>query len=126
MPRKVLTGQSRYTRISFVCIKMLNTTPFKYLTIELCADAIIVSAAVRRSILVGGGPKIRRRFGAALVAKSVFKDPRKNLEISFYLVIDRKLPENKYTGKLSSAVRRQIISGGGAPMNKKRRRPHIF
>jgi len=32
------------------------------------------------------------------------------------------LQQNKYTGKMASAARRQIIGDGGAPINKSRRR----
>ena len=62
-----------------------------------------MSAAARRSILVGsvGGqnffPKIPEKF----------------------LVVERKFQENKYTLKMASAARRQIIGGGGAPINKR-------
>jgi len=37
------------------------------------------------------------------------------------------LQENKYTATIASAARRQIIGGGGAPINKSRwrRRPQI-
>src|SRR6218665_432203 len=38
-----------------------------------------------------------------------------------FLVIDRKLQQNKYTAKMASLARRQII-GGSAPINKSRRR----
>ena len=79
--------------------------------LELCADAI-VSAASLRSILVSGG-------GAALVVNIFFKDSRKNFKISFspqnflvtFLVIDPKLNENKYTAKMPSTARQQIVGG---------------
>jgi len=68
-------------------------------------------------ILVGGGcappvPKNRRRRRGVGRQNIFFKDFRK---ISFYpqnnfrmtfLVIDRKLPENRYTPKMPSAARR--------------------
>ena len=79
----------------------------------------IVSAAARRSILVGCG-------GAVLAPKNVFsKDSRKT---SFYpqkflmtFFNHQKLQQNKCTVTMASAARRQIISGG-APVNKSRRR----
>jgi len=104
--------------------------------VEPCAD-VIVSAAARRSILVGGEPSdpknwLRRR-DAALASKNVFsKIFRKNFVLSskfsddLFLVIDnRNLQQNKYTAKMASAARRQII-GGDAPINKSwRRHPQI-
>src|SRR6218665_3928564 len=88
-----------------------------------------MSAAARWSILIGGGaggaagPK---KSGAA-AAKNVFsKIPEKNsfypqnflMAFLWFLVIEnRKLQQNKYTEKMASAARRQII-GGGASIKK--------
>src|SRR6218665_1424245 len=40
----------------------------------------------------------------------------------FFSYFDRKLHENMYTAVMPSAARRQIIGGGGVPMNKSWRR----
>jgi len=81
-----------------------------------------VSAAARRPILVGGGPK-RSAAVRRWRPNIFFKDSRK---ISFYplnfpmtFLCQRKLQQNKNTAKIASAARRQI-SGDGAPINKRR------
>src|SRR6218665_553653 len=70
----------------------------------------------------------RTRHGAAFANKKIVssKIPDKN---SFYLQIflmtffsHRKLQQSKYTAKMASAARRQIIGSGGAPINKSWRR----
>src|SRR6218665_1687257 len=87
----------------------------------------MVSAAARRSILVGGGAPPAQKIGVGGGAggqKIFFKDSRKislypqNFLITF--LVNRKLQENNYAATISSAARRQII-GGGAPINKSRR-----
>jgi len=91
--------------------------------LELCAD-VIVSAAARRSILVGCGsaPPVQK-FGVGGCAarrwrpKNVFQRFLKKFRSKI-----AKLPNNKYTAKMASAARRQIIGGGDAPINKIRRR----
>jgi len=72
----------------------------------------------------------RRSKKSAALAEIYSKDSRNNFVLSstfsddLSLVIDRKLPQNKYTPTKPSAERQQII-GGGAPINKSRRRPQI-
>src|SRR6218665_1070399 len=97
----------------------------------------VSTTAQRRRHCVGGapvnfcrrrraaGPKDRRSGGggAAKVPEKMSFYPQ-NFLISFSLVIDRKLGQNKYTPKMASAARREIIGGGG-PINKSRRRQQI-
>src|SRR6218665_631869 len=74
---------------------------------------VIVSAAARRSILVGGcAPPVPQ------ISEKILFYPQ-NFQITFFR--HRKLQQNKYTAIMASAVLRQII-GGGAPINKSRRR----
>src|SRR6218665_1924987 len=101
---------------------------------------LVTLRALRLRLCGGGGAPVnfgrRRRHAAgpkqsaaARAARPInfFKGPRQNLVLSstfsydLFLVIDRKLQQNKYTAKMTSAARRQII-GGGAPINKSRRR----
>jgi len=83
-----------------------------------------VSAAARRSILVGSGcaPPVKKIFSKVHEKMSFY--PKKIVD-DLFLVINRKLQQNKYTAKMASAAHRQIIGGGGgAPINKSRRRRH--
>jgi len=110
-PSSSTPGEPQYS------VKAKNRTamhPFAFV-VERCAD-VIVSTAARRSILAGGGappvPKnLRRR------PKNIFQ----KIHEKFPSIINRKLQQNKYTAKMASAARRQII-GDGAPINKSRRR----
>ena len=72
----------------------------------------LCTRALRRRHCVNFGR--RRRRGA----KKNFKGSRK---MSFYTQ-HFLMQQNKYTAKMASAARRQVISGG-APVNKSRQRP---
>src|SRR6218665_1271286 len=94
----------------------------------------MVSAAARRSILVGGvAPPVQKIGGGATrrgrPIEFFFKDSRINFFLSSKFSDDlfdrfysqRKLQQNNYAATMTSAARRQII-GSGAPINNSRQR----
>src|SRR6218665_3471309 len=89
------------------------------------ADLKRWSTAAHQSILVGGGgPQKSAAARRGVYAPKLFlKDFRTNVLLSSTFFDDffshRKLQANKYTAKMASAARRQII--GGAPTNYRRR-----
>jgi len=71
---------------------------------------------VRRRHCVGGGKDVFSK----IPDKISFCPP--NFLMTFFS--HRKLQQNKYTATMTSAARRQIIGGGGAPINKSQRGRH--
>src|SRR6218665_304074 len=78
------------------------------------------SAAARRPAqkTAGAGGRGPNTFFLKVPEKISFYS--QNFLMTFSVVIDRKLQQNKYTATMALAARRKII-GGGAPINKSRR-----
>jgi len=111
-----------------ICDLLFCTNFFKRRveTLEPCTD-VIVWAAARRSILVGGdGAPLVQKIGGG--QKICFKGSRKNFVLVSKFSDDllfshrSKIATKQVHRKMASAAGRQIIGGGGAPINKSRRR----